>query len=158
MNENGLVVCVVSYAFEEDAATEQRNLERLDIDVGMIVAPGVPAYAIGDERRKQTIKVAQEEDCTAIVRGYDWSYVAVCTHRTPHTSSSTRRTQLKPELGFSGWAMSSLFAIRAGCGLLDWIVAHDAWRSSVWSVFPASKPSLGQFGRVGTERVEVEKS
>lgn len=54
---------VVSNALEEDATAEKGDLEGLDVDVGMVVAPCVGANAIRDNCSEQTVKVAEEEDC-----------------------------------------------------------------------------------------------
>lgn len=62
MDQNCLVVCVVSYVLEEDAAAEGRDLQAGDVDVGVEVVPGVGANGIGDQSREQTVKVEEEED------------------------------------------------------------------------------------------------
>ena len=53
----GLVVAVVADVFEEDAATEERDLEGLDVDVGAVCAPCVGSDGVGHEGGKQAIEV-----------------------------------------------------------------------------------------------------
>ena len=51
MDQDRLVMAVVAYVLEE-AAAQQRYLERGDVNVGVEGAPCVCADAIGYERRK----------------------------------------------------------------------------------------------------------
>lgn len=46
MDQDGLVVGVVADVFEEDAAAQQRYLQRLDVDVRVELVPCVGADAI----------------------------------------------------------------------------------------------------------------
>jgi len=46
MDQDRLVVAVVPYVFEEDATAQKRYLEGLDVDVGMVCAPGVGSDSI----------------------------------------------------------------------------------------------------------------
>lgn len=48
MDQDCLVVGVVAYVFEKNAAAEGRDLQAGDVDVGVEVAPGVCADGIGD--------------------------------------------------------------------------------------------------------------
>ena len=62
VDENGLVVGVVADVFEEEAASQGRNLERSDVDVGVEGVPCVGAYAVRDEGREEAVEVEEEED------------------------------------------------------------------------------------------------
>lgn len=55
-------MAVVADVLEEQAASEERDLQGLDVDVGVVGAPGVGANAIRYERRKQAVEVEEEED------------------------------------------------------------------------------------------------
>ena len=67
MDDDSLIVCVVSYLSEKQPATEQGDLEGLDIDVGMKAPPGVCSYTVRHKRGKQPVKVAEEKDGPALV-------------------------------------------------------------------------------------------
>jgi hypothetical protein len=54
---------MISKVFEEDSPAQQGQLESLDVDVCMESSPGVGSYGIGYDSRKETIQVAEKEDC-----------------------------------------------------------------------------------------------
>jgi hypothetical protein len=62
VDQDCLIVAVVAQVLEEDAAAEQRDLQRGDVDVGLVGAPRVCAYAVGQEGREEAIEVEEEED------------------------------------------------------------------------------------------------
>ena len=62
MYQDCLVVTMIAYVLEEEAAAEQRNLKGGDVDVGVKGAPCVCAYGIGDEGCEQAVEVEEEED------------------------------------------------------------------------------------------------
>lgn len=62
MYQDCFVVAVVAYVLEEDAATEGRDLQAGDVDVGMEVAPCVCANGVGDQGCEEAIEVEEEED------------------------------------------------------------------------------------------------
>jgi hypothetical protein len=64
MDQESHIVAMVPDVLEEDATAEKRNLEGLDINVGMISSPGVGADGIGDNGRKYAVEVGEEEDGT----------------------------------------------------------------------------------------------
>lgn len=57
---------MVSYVLEKYATAEKRDLEGLDVDVRVVLVPGVCPDAIGDKRSKETIEVEEEEDGPAL--------------------------------------------------------------------------------------------
>lgn len=63
MDQYGLVMTMISYVLEKNATSEGRDLQGLDVDVGAVYAPGVCANAVGNESRKETVEVEEEEDC-----------------------------------------------------------------------------------------------
>jgi hypothetical protein len=62
VDQDRLIVAVVAQVLEEDAAAEQRDLQRGDVDVGLVGAPCVCAYAVGQEGREEAVEVEEEED------------------------------------------------------------------------------------------------
>jgi hypothetical protein len=80
-------VGMVANSLEEYAAAEEGDLKGLDVDVGMVVAPGVGPDAVGDDGSEETVKVAEEEDCAVLVSHCcSWNLVA-------HTECYRRATQ-----------------------------------------------------------------
>jgi hypothetical protein len=61
-------VSVVSDILEEDTPAEERDLQGLDVNVGVVVPPCVPADAIRDDCAEKAVEVAEEEDCPSHVR------------------------------------------------------------------------------------------
>lgn len=53
---------MVAYFFEEDAAAQQRYLQRGDVDVCVEIVPGVGPYGISDQGCEETIEVEEEEN------------------------------------------------------------------------------------------------
>lgn len=53
---------MVSEAGEEDAATEQGDLQGLDVEVYAIGVPGVGSEGQGNERGECPVEVGEEED------------------------------------------------------------------------------------------------
>lgn len=92
MYEDGFVVAVVPDVLKEDAAAEQGDLESLDVDVGAIGAPCVGSDGVGDQRRKESIKVEEEEDGPARVSGVLTVSGGSSAYSMLHISSSTRYT------------------------------------------------------------------
>lgn len=93
MNQYRLVMGVIPDVFEEQATAEERDLQCLDVDVGVEGVPGVCSDAVGDKRRKQSIKVKKKKDCAELgVRRLASGSPKIGTHRMPHISSSTRNT------------------------------------------------------------------
>lgn len=41
MYEDGFIRSMVSKTFEEDSSPEQRDLNRVDVDIGAVIMPGV---------------------------------------------------------------------------------------------------------------------
>jgi hypothetical protein len=62
MHQDCLIVAVVAQVFEEDAATEQRDLQRGEVNVGVEGTPSVCPYAVRYEGREEAIEVEEEED------------------------------------------------------------------------------------------------
>lgn len=62
MHQYRLIVGVVAYVLEEDAAAEGRDLEGGDIYVGVKGVPGIRAYAIGHEGCEEAVEVEEEKD------------------------------------------------------------------------------------------------
>jgi hypothetical protein len=133
VDEDGLVVAVIAYVLEEDAASKQRDLEGLYIDVGMVRAPSVGPDAVGDQRREEAVEVEEEEDGPALVseRVHGGS---VAMYKVPEISNSTRKTQLKPERGFSGSETGPEPAIVQswrGCAGVVHRDAGPAWKARI---------------------------
>lgn len=57
LNQDRLIISVISKASKEDAAAEQGPLQGLDIDVDPIRMPGIGANDVRDDRSKYSIKV-----------------------------------------------------------------------------------------------------
>lgn len=62
MDNDCLVMGVVSKVLEEDSPTKQGELESLDIDVRVEIPPGISSYDIGYDSGKETVQVSEEED------------------------------------------------------------------------------------------------
>jgi hypothetical protein len=62
MHQYRLIVAVVTYVLEEETTAEQRDLERVDVDIRAECAPCVCAYAVGHEGREEAVEVEEEED------------------------------------------------------------------------------------------------
>jgi hypothetical protein len=62
MYQYRLIMAVIPYVLEEEAAAEQRDLERGDVDVRAKGPPCVCAYAVGYESREEAVEVEEEED------------------------------------------------------------------------------------------------
>jgi hypothetical protein len=89
MYQNGLVVSVVPYVLEEYAASKQRYLQGLDVDVGSVGAPCVCADSVGYEGGKQAVEVEKKEDSagTSVRDEVVWGWH---TYRMEPMRSSTR--------------------------------------------------------------------
>lgn len=44
--EDSFVHPMISKTFEEDSPPEQRNLNRMDVDIGAVIVPGVSANTV----------------------------------------------------------------------------------------------------------------
>ena len=58
-------MAVVPYVLEKYATAKQRELEGLDVYIGMKCVPGVGSDAVGHNGRKETVEVKEEEDGAA---------------------------------------------------------------------------------------------
>lgn len=115
VDQDGLVVAVVAYVLEEDAAAERGDLQAGDVDVGVEVAPGVGADGVGDEGGEQAVEVEEEED------GQDAADEQLNKEHPAVVSNVSRGEragayQLKPSRGFSGCATipPAMVAARSG--------------------------------------------
>jgi hypothetical protein len=63
VDNNCLIMGMVSKVFEEDPPAEQGKLESLDIDVCMEGSPSVGPYGIGDDSREEPVQVTEKKDC-----------------------------------------------------------------------------------------------
>lgn len=61
MNQDGLVVSVVSNVFEEDSPSKQRDLKSLDVEIDTEVMPGICSDGIRHEGSEKPIEVEEEE-------------------------------------------------------------------------------------------------
>jgi len=59
---HALVAGLVAKVFEENAASEERELDCLNVDVGLVPVPCVRPYQVGDAEAKDTIEEEEEED------------------------------------------------------------------------------------------------
>jgi hypothetical protein len=62
MDQNGLIVAVISEALEEDSPTQERYLECLDIDVQSVFMPCPSSQTVGYESCKESIEIEEEEE------------------------------------------------------------------------------------------------
>lgn len=62
VDKDGLVVTMVSDGLEEEAASQKRELERSDIDVGAVFVPGPGADCVRDDGGNSTVEVEEEEE------------------------------------------------------------------------------------------------
>lgn len=62
MHQDCLIMTMISYVFEEEAAAKQRDLEGGNVNVGIEGAPCVCAYGVCDESREQAVEVEEEEN------------------------------------------------------------------------------------------------
>jgi hypothetical protein len=69
MHQDRLIVAVVPDVLEEYAPAQQRDLESLDVDVGVEVVPRVGADSVRDKGREQAIEVEEEEDSPVTCKG-----------------------------------------------------------------------------------------
>ena len=60
MNDDALVLPMVSNAFEEYSTSQWRELQSLDADVGSIIVPGICPNSISNEAREKAIEVEGE--------------------------------------------------------------------------------------------------
>ena len=57
-----LVAGLVAEVFEENTACEERELNCLNVDIGLVPVPCVGPYEVGDAEAKDTIEEEEEED------------------------------------------------------------------------------------------------
>ena len=62
MHQYCLIVAMVAEVLEEEAAAEQRDLERGDVDVSVEGVPRVRAYAVSYYGCEEAVEVEEEED------------------------------------------------------------------------------------------------
>lgn len=64
MDKDGLVISMIADTLEEYSASQQGNLQCLDIEVDVEFVPCVESDGVGEDRRKQPIKVEEEEQAS----------------------------------------------------------------------------------------------
>jgi len=62
VNKDSLVVTMVADGLEEEAASQERELERGDVDIGAVFVPGPGANRIRDDGGNSTVEVEEEEE------------------------------------------------------------------------------------------------
>lgn len=62
VDEDGLVVSMVSDSLEKDSASEQRDLQSLDVDVHAVLVPGPCSNSVGNQGGEEAIEVEEEEE------------------------------------------------------------------------------------------------
>ena len=60
LDEDRLVLAMVSDSLEEDPPCQQRYLQRLNVDPYSKLVPGIGSEAIGDGSCKETIEIEEE--------------------------------------------------------------------------------------------------
>ena len=114
---------VISYVLEEEAAAEQRDLERGDVDVRAKRAPCVCAYAVGDECREEAVEVEEEEDGQdAAYEEFNQEYPK--NSARDYTPYGHHAHQLKPSRGFRGSA--TMVDITASRCVQESVRLHDS--------------------------------
>lgn len=62
MNQDCLVIAVITKSLEEDPPSQERYLKRLDVDVNSMYMPCPESKKKGDESGKDSIEVEEEEE------------------------------------------------------------------------------------------------
>jgi hypothetical protein len=66
-------MAMISYAFKEYPASQERDLQSLYVHIRIVRSPSVGSNAVRDEGRKETVKVGQkEDDSTGVSRVNSW--------------------------------------------------------------------------------------
>ena len=65
MDQDCLIVSIISEAREEDSPSQERDLKGLDIDVYAVSVPGPSSQTVGDEGRKDSIEIEEEKESSA---------------------------------------------------------------------------------------------
>jgi hypothetical protein len=62
VDQNSLIVAIISEARKEYSSTQKGDLEGFDVDVHAVFMPRPSSQTIGDESRKDSIEIEQEEE------------------------------------------------------------------------------------------------
>lgn len=65
MDQHGLVFTLVTEAFEEQTACQQRELKRLKINADTIAVPGIRSDAVRHKVSEEAIEIEEEQDGSA---------------------------------------------------------------------------------------------
>jgi hypothetical protein len=65
VDQNSLIVAIISEASEEYSSAQKGDLEGFDVDVHAVSMPRPSSQTVGNEGRKNSIEIEEEEECSA---------------------------------------------------------------------------------------------